>query len=452
MYRNQIEKLRTWHSSARRKPLILRGARQVGKSTLVRQFAKENKLQLIEVNLEKYPQLDETFKSLNISQILRSIESIAETTFADGENNLLFLDEIQATPHAIAALRYFYEEKPSLPVIAAGSLLEFVLKEHSFSMPVGRVSYLAMGPMTFEEFLVAGNHTYLFDQLSNFTLTQPINAESHQKLLELQQVYCMLGGMPESVQAYVASQSLNESKAILRSICETYKDDFSKYGLRQDIVRLHHVFDWAAKNVGHKVKYSEVMREEQSRSVKRLIDLLAYAKIISIISHTKGNGLPLAAEEDLRIFKLLFLDIGIVNSAIGTPWRDIHKPSQMLEIHQGMLAEQFVGQALLSLSREAGEDRLNYWLREGKSNNAEVDFLTAIDGRVIPVEVKAGKKGALRSLRRFVDDKGSKIAVRVDLNMPSLVDFSGPTTCDLLTLPPYAVGQLTRILGTLDKF
>ena len=237
MKRFAEEKLKRWYGKKQRKPLIIRGARQVGKSTLVRNFAQDNQLNLVEVNLERAPLLDELFKTNETRRILLELESLASQNITD-QNTLLFLDEIQATPSAIAALRYLSEDRPRLAIIAAGSLLEFTLASHHFSMPVGRVEYFHLGPMSFKEFLLALEESYLFECLEKYSDTKTIAQTAHDKLLKLQREYFFIGGMPEAVLVYSQTKSLSETREIHRSIIQTYQDDFSKYATAAVVNRL----------------------------------------------------------------------------------------------------------------------------------------------------------------------------------------------------------------------
>lgn len=448
MLRNQLQILSDWYAKGTaRKPIILRGARQVGKSTLVRLFAQEQGLTLIEVNLEKHPHLDAVFKTLDVNKILRSLEAVTKSSNWTRDRSLIFLDEIQGTPNAIAALRYLYEERPEIPVIAAGSLLEFVLNEHDFSMPVGRIQYLHIGPMTFEEFLLASTETYFLKSLQEFTLEDALPDESHRRLSELHHLYCFIGGMPEVISTYIRTKSLRDVRLVQQSICDTYKDDFSKYGLHQDILRLHQVFDWAAQNVGKKVKYSEVLPDEQSKTTRRLLNLLSYSKVITPVVHSHANGLPLNAEAESKTFKLNFLDVGLMNSILDTPWSEYSQENITRAIHGGVIAEQYIGQELQSILRSAGTDQLYYWLRERASINAEVDYLFPWRGTIVPIEVKSGKKGTLRSLLEFTKHRNPNIVLRFDSNPATIQGFlEGKSPVRLLSLPHYASGQTARLL------
>ena len=259
MIRFNENSLKEWLNSYGRKPIIIRGARQVGKSTLVRMFAQNAGLDLVEINLEKYLFMNEIFKTFDIPLILRELEGISGKSF--NGKSLLFLDEIQAVPNALACLRYFYEEKKELPVISAGSLLEFTLSDHTYSMPVGRVDYRYLGPMSFNEFIFN-----LYPELNKYILnlnevkTMPDTA--HKKLTDRFREYLFIGGMPEAVLAYKETGSLESVKTVHRSICDTYLDDFAKYGKKsKELLLLQKLFRAIPQNIGDKVKYSNLSSE-----------------------------------------------------------------------------------------------------------------------------------------------------------------------------------------------
>ncbi|MBC8185377.1 ATP-binding protein [candidate division KSB1 bacterium] len=458
MKRYAETKLKKWLENPYRKPLIIRGARQVGKSTLVRNFARDNNLNLIEVNLEKHPELDNIFKTLNIQNIIREIEGLTGKN-STAANSLLFLDEIQATPRALQSLRYFYEESPQLPIIAAGSLLEFVLSKHNFSMPVGRIEYLHLGPMTFEEFLIEQD-TKLLDYIYNFDITTPIPQTVHLRLLEKQREFLFVGGMPEAILRYIQTNRLNEAINVHQSIVETYKDDFSKYVRQNHLTRLHRVFNYVPSAVGEKVKYSNISRDEKARELKTSVDLLTKAGLITPVYHSGCSGIPLNAQADLSKFKLLFLDVGLMNRVCGLDWLAINSMDERKLVNEGSIAEQFVGQHLLYLDNGQEAPKLFYWLREQKTSNAEVDYVISRGNIILPVEVKAGKSGSLKSVFQFVNDKKTQIAIRFDLNLPSTQNInhriqqnkkSENVTVTLISLPLYMVGQLNRLIDIIRK-
>jgi len=455
MLRRSAEKhLTNWYAKKRRKPLVLRGARQVGKSTLVRRFAELNNLILNEVNLERHLFLDDTFKTLNIETIIRELEAVTgKNIHAPG--SILFLDEIQAAPHALQALRYFYEEKPDLPIISAGPLLEFTLADHHFSMPVGRIEYYHLGPMTFKEFLAAIEPA-LTAYLSDFHLNKDMPKAAHLKLAERQREFLFVGGMPEAVYIYKEDGSFVEVSTVHRSIAETYQDDFSKYSKKKDLVLMQKVFQQLPKTLGHKLKYSNVSREERSRDVKAVINLLTNARVCHQVFHSHCSGVPLFAEIKENTYKILFMDVGMAAYICGLDWTTLQSFDERAIVNEGGLAEQFIGQHLLNPFESP---KLTYWLRESKSTNAEVDYVIAKGNRIIPIEVKAGKSGTLKSIQQFLLKKNIDLAVRFDLNPPSIQnvshavrtrDGSRPLSYTLLSLPLYMIEELPRILEELQ--
>ncbi|MEQ1771707.1 MAG: AAA family ATPase, partial [Devosia sp.] len=428
--------------------------RQVGKSTLVRLFAEQQQLSLTEVNLERHPGLDVSFKRRDPRQIVNEIEALPGMQ-AVAANSILFLDEIQAAPDAIPALRYLHEEMNELPVIAAGSLLEFILSDHRFSMPVGRIQYLHMGPMTFTEFLEALGEDKLKSEIAAYAPGKDIGAVAHRRLLELLRSYYFVGGMPEAVAAFARDRKFSVVSPVHASIIETYRDDFQKYGAARNLTRMLNVLNFTARNVGTKIKYSTVSKDDQSVTIRKDIELLSMARIISKVIHTHASGLPLQAELDEKVYKLLFLDVGLMNAVCGLSWNTLANMDDTRLINEGTIAEQFIGQHLQDLLAESPNRELTYWLREGRSANAEIDYVAAFDGRIVPMEVKAGNRGSLKSLHQFVGEKSVPLAVRFDANPPSIqtvdtvIRKSGvatPVRYSLMSLPLYLVERLPDLV------
>ncbi len=448
MYRQAQKHLASWLSATHRKPLVLRGARQVGKSTLVRLFAQDQGLRLHEINLERHLDLNDVFKTRDIPVILGEIQGLT-TEIAQKEKSLVFLDEIQAVPEAIQCLRYFYEDCPDLPVIAAGSLLDFALADHSFSMPVGRITYLHIHPLSLEEYLQARDPD-LYRFYREYLWGAPLPQSYHQRLLRRQREYLFVGGMPEAVQVFIESESFSSVQEVHRSILDTYADDFSKYARQAELARLQKIFRTIPLLQGKKVIFANFSRDDRSAEVRSAIDLLCKARVGTPVYNTDCAGLPLGAGRDDRVFKLLFIDTGLMNCQLGLGWEKLSGKDEQTLINEGAMAEQFVGQELLCLDQGKRAPELYYWLREGKSSNAEVDYVIAWSESIIPVEVKAGKSGTLKSLWQFALQKAPPLAVRFDLNPPSLqtVAIDG-TEVSLLSLPLYFVAKLPYILDTL---
>lgn len=459
MDRHQFAELRNWLHSTRRKPLIIRGARQVGKSTMVELFAEEEQRDLRVVNLERHLDLAGVFASNDPTAILNRLDTLADAPLT--RQGILFLDEIQSAPAAIASLRYFFEELPDQPVVAAGSLMEFALADHVFPMPVGRVDYLNVGPMTFTEFLGATGKKGLANAINEFewppqedTSIPPV---IHERLLEQLRVYQFVGGMPEAVKVYADSGSLRGVSAVHASIVDTYRDDFPKYAPRRDMTRMLRVFNFAARQPGRKVKYSNVSPDDQSSTIRRDIDLLAMARVVAKVTHSASSGLPLQADLKESVFKLVFLDVGLMNAICGVGWEAFASQTRTDLVNAGTSAEQFVGQHLQYLLGPRPNRELTYWLREGRANNAEVDYVVELGGRIVPVEVKAGRAGALRSLHQFVAEKQPSIAVRFDAAPPSAQDVdtevmskgnSQRVRYRLLSLPLYLVERLPDVVSS----
>ena len=404
--------------------------------------------------MEQHLFLYDIFKTLDINAALREIEALNGIPIS-APDTILFLDEIQSTPHALQLLRYFFEEKKELPVIAAGSLLEFTLSDHSFSMPVGRIEYMHLGPMTFNEFIMAVEPP-LNRYIEDFSMTSPLPRAAHEKLKKRQRDYVLIGGMPEAVQVWCETGSVRDVADIHRSIIETYQDDFSKYAQTNQLALMQRIFKAIPRIVGKKVKYSNISREHPSKNIKNVLELLSKAKICHKIYHSHCSGLPLNADIKETIYKLLFLDIGMMNHICGNDWTFLQSFPDHELVNEGAIAEQFIGQHLL-LSQDAYPS-LNYWVRQAKTSNAEVDYVISQGPLIIPIEVKSGKSGSLKSLQQFVTKKNIPLAVRFDLNPPGIQDISHQISTTkgiesanykLLSLPLYLVEALPKILNEI---
>ena len=454
MHRHQFRVLEQWLAAPRRKPLMIRGARQVGKSTLARLFCDAVGRPLIAVDFERQPELADAFGRVREPrELLNLVEATANATV--GPNTVLLLDEMQAAPRALATLRYFFEDMPEQPVLAAGSLMEFALADRAFPMPVGRVSYLHMGPMTFTEFLRGCGRENLAERIAAFEWpsdTPAFDPALHALALEALQTYLFVGGMPEAVAEYAESGRLRAVSAIHADIVETFRDDFRKYAARRDLTRMLRVFNFAARHAGRKVKYSNVSEGEPSATIRRDVELLAMAQVVAKVTHSHCAGLPLQAHQKERAFKLIFLDVGLMNAVCGLPREALAGGNPAALVNAGAVAEQFIGQHLQHLLAERVNRELVYWLREGRSNNAEVDYVAELGGRIVPIEVKASRAGALKSLHQFVAEKDVSLAVRFDAQPPSLqtVEAGVPggqrVRYRLLSLPLYLVERLPEIL------
>lgn len=451
MHRFCYDVLLQWQNSQKRKPLIIRGARQVGKSTLIKLFGQKNFEHLIEINFENEPESEQLFVHYQPQEVVRLLEVKYGKSFAL-EKTLLFLDEIQAAPTVIAKLRYFYETIPQLAIIAAGSLIEFALAKHSFSVPVGRIEYGYLGPMSFEEFLLAAKQDKLLSFLQQYDFATDFPELIHQQCMRLLQTYLVIGGMPEVIAGYCENASLAEGERTKRAILSTYQDDFTKYSERIYPSRLRKLFQRIPYLVGQKFKYVNVDRDERSKDLAESLNQLCMAKVAHKIFHTSANGIPLGAEYNEKIFKVLFLDVGLVVTQTGLSALDFVNQEQFMLINAGGIAEQFIGQHLLYAKSFHEEPELYYWQREKAQSAAEVDYLLNVGQVIIPVEVKAGKTGTLKSIQSFLAEKDRDFAVRFNSDRPSLVDTAvhlpnqKKKTFRLLSLPLYLVGQAHRFV------
>jgi predicted AAA+ superfamily ATPase len=451
MKRRHLNHLVEWKDRSNRKPLIVRGARQVGKTYLIRDFAEQHFENLVELNLELNPEKAGLFASRDLKEILRLVELDLDVQIVPGKT-LLFIDEIQRAPELIGLLRYFFEQMPELHVIAAGSLLEFVLNDHVFSMPVGRVEYLFLGPLDFYEFLEALDQDRFVEFLSNFTIEDTIHESIHQSLLNLVKRYCIVGGMPSAVREYRKEENYKMVHLEQTSLLQTYRDDFAKYRDKINLRRLRTVFNRLPGLVSEKLRYVNIDRNERAKDLNDSLEMLEMARIVYRVKHSSGNGVPLEAESDGKSFKPLFLDLGLLSASLGLNPVEVSLAEDLLPLFKGAIAEQFAGQQLLYRKNAYEEPALHYWRREKKGSAAEVDYLIAHGNSVVPVEIKAGKTGTLKSLHVFVAEKSSKLAVRLNMDFPSKCDIlpaiqsEDRSPYSLLSLPLYLICEIDRLI------
>jgi uncharacterized protein len=445
-----------WLVDKNRKPLVIRGARQVGKTWLVRDFADRHALTLIELNMERNPSFADLFSSNDPKETLRHLASEFNTAI-DPEKSLLFLDEIQAVPELFAKLRWFREEMPSLALIAAGSLLEFSLNTYQHSMPVGRISYFYLEPFSFFEFLAATGHRFLRDQLSRYSVTDTIPASLHEKALKLYHRYCLVGGMPEVLEKWANTQDLQACMKLQQDLIATFKDDFYKYGDRFDPNLLYKLFVSVCRQIGSKFIYSQVDPAASVIAVKKGVSLLCQARVFSKIHHTSGNGLPLGAESNEKFFKALFLDIGLVSAQLDLASLSYSQADDVIFNNKGNLAEQFVGQQLRAYQSPLTDPAVYYWQRTG-GRQGEIDYIVQHRHRIVPVEIKSGKAGRMKSLHQFMWDKNLDLAVRIDANLPDVSKIAVKTTkgdpvaYTLISIPLYLSERLHPLLDeTMDN-
>ena len=384
----------SWKDSSRRKPLIIRGARQVGKTWVVENVLAGQFENFVKIDLEKRRDLHVHFAGNLEPRTILSYLELTTGRITPGET-LVFLDEIQACPKAITALRYFYEQMPELHVVAAGSFLEFAFGE--ISIPVGRVQYLPMYPMTFYEYLLAMGR----GPMAEYAIRSPADVDQTVQEMILHELrnYFFVGGMPECIKTYRDSGSMLETFRVQSEILESYRDDFSKYMPRIDALCLDAVFLNVAKSVGQQLKYTRLNDGHSGQTNRKAFDLLAKAKLIQKIPACDPSGLPLGATANPKKFKGAMLDIGLLQRLCQVPVELELKQENLLTMYRGKLAEQFVAQELLAWH----SSELFYWARDARGSNAEVDYLAVREGKIYPVEVKSGTGGSLRSLHLMLE-------------------------------------------------
>lgn len=411
--RNIDDKLLEWKESPRRKPLLIRGARQVGKSTAVRHLGKGFKY-FVEVNLESQPSIRQLFtKDIDVHRTCEAISATLGIPVVAGKT-LLFIDEIQVCQEAIMSLRYFKEDYPELHVIAAGSLLEFTLEELP-SFGVGRIRSLYMYPFSFDEFLLAQGLDTTVDFKHKATSLSPLPEAVHNKLVEQLKTFYLVGGMPAAITEWIESKSYIECTRVHNDILDTYQDDFSKYKSRVSPALLRQVLRSVALQAGCKFVFRQVADDIHSSVIKEALHLLTLAGLIKPVTHSDGNGVPLGAEENCNYTKYLFLDLGLMQTMLGTPAANVLLSSDVDFVNKGAASEMFAGLELVKNHDCFQKAEMYYWQNLSRGTNAEIDYLVVKDGIVVPIEVKASTRGSMQSLWLFMRKKGLHRAIRTSL-------------------------------------
>jgi len=439
MERYAFKELSDWVTKSRRKPLLLRGARQVGKTWLVDELGKQKFRNYLKIDLEKSPGFRPIFDGELDPQLICSELEIRTGVDIEIKNTLLFFDEIQACPRAILALRYFYEKMPDLHVVAAGSLLEFAFSEISF--PVGRIQTMEIQPLNFSEFLLAAGYARA-GEICNSPITEVSDA-THEFLIEQLRIYWLVGGMPECVDVYSRTKSIKSATEVQDEIIETYQMDFNKYRPRTDINCLKTVFSSVAALVGTQIKYTGLASDFTIPTIKKAFESLQLTRITSKIKAVGNPGLPMEVQASEKKFKTIFLDIGLMNRTIGLEYNEAFIHHNLIAIYKGQLAEQFVGQEFEAENRK----QLYYWARDAKNSNAEIDFLEVRDGRFIPVEVKDGPSGRLRSLHLFRDHYHPPYSVVFHSGSTGIIKDES-----IVFLPLYFAGSFAQFGFDFEKF
>lgn len=444
--RNLLKNLREWADKKRRKPLVVRGARQVGKTTLIKEFAKDFD-GFVLLNMEResdyriFEDADTPKKILEIIRLSR-LEGISDIS---GKRILLFIDEIQACPKAIGMLRYFYEDLPELYVVAAGSRLQELFKT-GVSFPVGRVEYLNLRPCFFDEFLVGVNK----DGLSDLVRECRVEDYMHDEVCTQFQTYALTGGMPEIVMEYYEKGSVAALSPLYKGLLQSYDEDVEKYAVSQQQVSvLRHLLRSGWSYAGQSVSFARFGGSSfASAAVHQAFELLEKAFLVSLDYPVTSVKAPL--EPSLRRFpKLIWLDSGLVNFSAGIQTEYLTNTS-LNDVWRGHAAEQIVGQELREPLDNMYVDMQNFWVRDKSGTTAEVDFVIQYEGMIIPIEVKSGVNAHLRSLQSFMSlDGACGIGIRVwpgHFSIEETPILSTGRTYRLINLPFYYVGQLDRIL------
>lgn len=424
-YKRHIdEQLLQWKDSPRRKPLLIRGARQVGKSTAVRELGKHFRY-FVEVNLEKQSDLLQMFpENIDVKKTCEKLSGTLGIPIIPGET-LLFIDEIQMSKEAIMSLRYFMEDYPELHVIAAGSLLEFALEELP-SFGVGRIRSLYMYPFSFDEFLTAQGLELTVNYKKKATSEEPLPAKAHKDLINLVRTFYLVGGLPAAVTEWIETHSFIEVAHVHIDIIQSYEDDFNKYKKRVSPVLLRQVLRSVALQVGNKFVYAEAARDVHSSVVRETLHLLTLAGLITPVKHTDGTGLPLGAEENNSYIKYLFFDLGVMLTMLNNPAADILTASDVGLVNKGGISEMFAGLEMMKYHDYFQKPEMYYWQNTVKGSNAEVDYLRVRNGKVLPVEVKANTQGSMQSLWIFMRKRKLHDAVRTSLENFGQLDRFDP--------------------------
>lgn len=456
-YKRLIDQyLLEWAERDSRKPVLLRGARQVGKSTAVRNLGQRFET-YVEVNFEKQPEMAVLFReNLDVKRIVEQMSVLVGKQIVAGKT-LLFLDEIQTCREAIMALRFFKEDMPDLHVIAAGSLLEFALKELP-TFGVGRIHSMFMYPMSFDEFLEANGEQLLLEARNRASSRNPLPQPLYEKVVRLMRTYMLVGGMPEVVAKWVETHDYLRCQELQDDIVVSYEDDFPKYHKQADPMLLRQTMRSVAAQVTKKFVYSQVGGGYGAKEVKAALELLILAGIVVPVVHTAANGLPLGSEADNSYRKVLLLDSGLLLRLLNMAMGDISQLTTDIMVatasdlvNKGPMAELIAGLEMLRYKSPNLRHELYYWTRQSRNSQAEIDYVTTSGQTVMPIEVKAGTQGGMKSLWIFMREKKLKNAIRCSLENFGGFDYSDPEVNGerrhTEVCPLYALARLEAIMA-----
>jgi len=427
--------LLTWKDNKRRKPLLLRGARQVGKSSAVRELGKQFS-SFVEVNLDENDLACEIFKNEKSPvEICKQLSSLFSTEIKAGET-LLFLDEIQSCLPAIESLRYFYEKTPELHVVAAGSLLEFALGKIS-SYGVGRINHLFMYPFSFEEYMNAKRKNLLVEAYRKSSPSNPLAQPLHKQLLKDLKDFLLIGGLPEVVATYIETDSYLECQKVLDELLVSFEDDFAKYHGHETVLNISEVFKSVVAQSDGKFVYERVAPNISAYHVKQSLDLLIKAGLVYTVTHTAANGVPVGSEVNPKYRRCMLFDTGLHQRLLDLDIAKILAADDFETINKGTIAEMFLGHELLKEADSLLKHNLYCWRREAKNANAQVDYIVQIGQKIVPIEVKSGKKGSMNSLYTFMNEKKCNYGIRT-----SLENFGQLPQIDIY--PLYAISNIFK--------
>ena len=431
--RNIDKELLNWKEDAERKPLLVRGARQVGKSSSIRKLA-ENFDSFLEVNFEEHKRVHSLFDGDLTPQVLcENLSVMFDMEIVPGKT-LLFFDEIQSCLPAISSLRFFYEKMSELHVVAAGSLLEFALAEIP-SFGVGRIRSIYMYPLSFDEFLLGMGQVKLLEIKRKASAQKPLAVPIHEKLLDLLKKFLIIGGMPEVVGKYVAQNDLRGCQRVLDDLISSIQIDFAKYKDKVPSSRIREVFESIVRQVGGKFVYKKASQNLNTIQIKQALELLIMAGLVVPVTHTSANGIPLGAEVNPKKRKMLLMDTGIFQRIIQLDISELLFSDEFSLVNKGGIAEQFIGLEMLKNAPCFHQIELFYWHREALNSNAEVDYLIQKNNEIVPIEVKSGLKGSMNSMFLFLTEKNAKYGCR--LSLENFAEYK-----NIQVYPLYALGNI----------
>lgn len=430
MYRIAIEKLYKWKNSKRRKPLIIEGARQVGKTWLMKEFGKQAYADTVYINFDSNSRMADLFSAdLDTDRLIMGLELYAGRKI-NPENTLLIFDEVQEVPRALASLKYFYENAPQYHIVCAGSLLGIALHQGT-SFPVGKVDFLKLYPLSFSEFLMAtGNERFAellkkqdYEMITSFKQTY-IDALKH---------YYFVGGMPEAVQSFAESKDFNEVRAIQKRILAAYEQDFSKHAPNEIVPKIRMLWNSIPSQLARENKkfiYGLVREGGRAREYETAIMWLSDCGLVHKVSRVNAAGIPLKAYEDLKAFKLFIVDVGLFGCMTGLRQRTLLDGDDLFVEFKGALTEQYVCQQLKTI-----EDLGVYYYTNDRGS-CEIDFVVDTGEQIVPIEVKAETNLRAKSLKTYRERFEPELSVRT-----SMADYKKEDW--LLNLPLYAIENIT---------